>query len=80
MVIEALVNGEVLTREELPPGALDDIPGASWQENVQAREQIIRLFILQAQEKLNRFFNRDFQVEYRLIFPSKMNINETDQP
>lgn len=78
MVIEVLINGEVLTHEELPPGAMDDIPGATWQENVQARELIVRMHLEQVRQKLNRFFNREFQVEYRLVFPSKMT-NETGE-
>jgi hypothetical protein len=71
MVIEAIINGEFLTREELPAEFYEDIPGASWQENVVAREQIVKTFVLQFQMKMNNFFNKDFQVEYRLAVRSK---------
>lgn len=72
MVIEALIAGEVMTSEEIPPEALADIPGASWEENAKAREQIVKIFRLKFEDKLKRFFNKDLPLEFRLVMSSKM--------
>lgn len=72
MVIEALISGEVMTSEEIPPEALIDIPGANWEENAKAREEIVKTFCLKFEDKLKRFFNKDLPLEFRLVASSKM--------
>ncbi len=72
MVIEALINGEVLTAEQIPPETLLDIEGATWQQNTEFREQIVRMYLEQLQRKLEKFFHKDHRIEYRLVVQSKM--------
>lgn len=78
MVIEALINGEVLTTELIPPEVLLDIEGATWQQNVEFRQQITAMYLEQLQKKLEKFFHGDYRIEYRLVLPSKLNNDETD--
>jgi hypothetical protein len=79
MVIEALINGQVLTREEVSDEYLGDVEGANPQQNFEYRETLIRMYVAQLRQKMEKFFNPDFQVEYRLVFQSTMKENETDQ-
>lgn len=79
MVIEALINGEVLTREEIPDEYLGDVEGASAQQNFEYRETLVRMYLAQLRRKMEKFFNPDFQVQYRLVFQSTMKEDETDQ-
>lgn len=79
MVIEAIINGEILTRYEIPDEYLQDIEGAGWQRNVEFREQIIGMYLEAFIKKMEKFFHPGFQVDYRLVFPSKMDmLNEKD--
>jgi len=73
MVIEAVINGEVLTTCEIPDEYLQDIEGVEWQRNFEFREQIVAMHLDAFQKKLDKFFHSGIQVEYRLVFPSKMN-------
>lgn len=84
MVIEALINGEVLTREEIPDELLQDVEGATAQQNFEFRRQLIAMYLEGFRKKLEKFFNPAFHPEYRLIFQSRMNrpdfkTTETDQ-
>jgi len=79
MVIEALIDGEVFNQEEIPGEYFIDTPGATWQQNVEGRQQIVARFVREYQEKMTKFFNKDFQIEFRLAIRSKMTDNETDE-
>lgn len=73
MVIEALVNGEFLTRQEVLEDYLLSIEGATWKENVQARRKIVELFLEDFQKKMDKIFRQEHRVQYCLVFQSKMN-------
>jgi hypothetical protein len=76
VTIEATINGEVLTCCEIPEEYLQDIDGASWQDNVAFREQVIAMHLEGFRKKMEKFFHPGFQVDYVLVFPSKMNNDE----
>lgn len=78
MIIEALLNGEVLTREEVPDEYLQDIEGATWQQNAEARQQIVDQFLEAFKKKMEKVFNQSLQVQYCLVFKSKLHLHETD--
>jgi hypothetical protein len=73
MVIEALINGEVLTREEVPSELLLDVEGATTRQNIEFREQIVNMYLEAFRKKMDRFFKQSLQVDYRLVFSSKLN-------
>jgi len=81
MVIEALVRGEVMTRAEVPDEDLE-LEGATWERAAQYREEVIRLQLMKLQQKLQSFYKPEVQVEYRLVFRSKLHLidNETESP
>jgi len=80
MLIEALINGEVLTREEVPDEYLVDVPGASWQQNADARGQIIDLYLEAFKKKMEKVFGETrHTVSYVLVFQSKLNKYGTDK-
>jgi len=80
MLIEALINGEVLTREEVPDEYLSDVPGASWQQNADARGQIIDLYLEAFKKKMEKVFGETrHTVSYVLVFQSKLNKYGTDK-
>lgn len=76
MVIEALINGEVLTREEIPDEYLQDVPGASWQQNTEARKQMVDLCLETFKKKMEKVFNQGVPVEYCLVFTSKLHLQD----
>jgi hypothetical protein len=75
MVIETMINGEVFHQEAIPDEELMDIPGATWKQNTEARQQIVDQFVRRHIDKMERFFNKDFQISYRLVVRSKMTSN-----
>ena len=80
MFIEALIDGEVLTREEVSDVYLQDIPGASWQQNVEARRQVVEYFLEELQKKMERvFFERRRDVIYVFVLQSKLNTYGADE-
>jgi hypothetical protein len=80
MLIEAWINDEVLTREEVPEEYLVDIPGASWQQNAEARGQIIHLYLEAFKKKMEKVFGETrHTVSYVLVFQSKFNKYGTDE-
>lgn len=77
MWIEAIINGEVLSREEVPDGYLAPVASLKWGESVEIREQIVTLYLQELQKKMARIFAEGHHiVSYRLIFQSKMTENE----
>jgi hypothetical protein len=76
MVIEALINGEVLTRDEIPDEYLEPIPGASWQQNAESRQQIVSLYLEAFKKKMEKVFNQALQVQYCLVFTSKLHLQD----
>lgn len=78
MFIEALINAEVLTREEVPDEYLQDSEGLDWKTNIAMREQIVALHLEQFRRKMEKVFKETHRVEYCLVFTSKMPNDETD--
>jgi len=74
MVIEAVINGEVLTRSTVPDEYLQDMEGVPWKENAAFREQVVSLYLQAFRQRMEKFFQPGFQIDYRLVFPSKMNM------
>ena len=79
MVIEAWINGDRLTTREIPEERLQDLPGAGWEQNVRFRETLIGLEIDKLRDDMKKIFHRVAQVQYYLVFPSKMNADETEK-
>lgn len=78
MVIEAMINGEVLTQREVPDEYLQDMEGVSWKDNCESRQLIIGLYLEEFRQKMEKVFKETHRVEYRLVFTSKMSKNEID--
>lgn len=78
MLIEALVRGEVMTTAHVPDEDLV-LEDADWLRAAQYREDVIRLSLMKLKLKLQAFFKPDVQVEYRLVFRSKLHlVDETE--
>lgn len=78
MLIEALINGEVLTHQEVPDEYLAPIESVSWQQNCEARKQIIDLYLERFRKNMEKVFKETYRVEYCLVFTSKMAQHATD--
>jgi hypothetical protein len=79
MVIEALMNGNVFGSQEVLDHFLQDVDGYSPRENFEFRENLIRLHLNVLQQKMEKIFNPGIQVEYRLVFSSKVNPDYVEQ-
>lgn len=79
MVIEAMINGEVLTRCEVPEEYLQPMEGVSWQDNYEFRKLLVNSYLAEFMQKMEKVFKETYRVEYRLVFKSKMSKDEIDR-
>jgi hypothetical protein len=79
MYIEALINGEFLTRSLVPDEFLGRDPDASFQDSAQFHENIVKMYLDQFRKRMDKFIQPGLQIEYRLVFISKPTI-DIDEP
>lgn len=79
MLIEALIDGEILTRYEVPDEYLASSEALSWKDNCESRQLIIRLYLDEFKKKMEKVFGETHRVDYYLVFTSKMQNDATDQ-
>jgi hypothetical protein len=76
MHIQIFVNGELRKAWEIPPFYLEPIDGATWQQNVDARQLIVDRYLEQFQNFVAPLFSGHPGVEFCLTFESKMNVEQ----
>lgn len=73
MRIEVHINSVLSKAWEIPEDCLQDIDGANWQENVEARQMIIDKYITQFKKFVTPIFDGEPRVMYCISAESKGN-------
>lgn len=73
MYIDIHINGDLRKRWKISHEHLPDIPGATWQENVEARQLVVEKYLRQFKSFVAPHFDGHPDVMYSISFESKMN-------
>jgi hypothetical protein len=75
MRVEVIINGRLTATKEVQEMELRGNPYDSFEKNCERRERIIKSYLKEITRELRPVLKgySAYQVEYRLIFPSKMN-------